>query len=62
MADKRIADLVGKMWSEEISRRNLMTRAAAAGTGLEVAGSAARGVIRRGLTARSANCPAPRFH
>ena len=33
MADTRISDLVGKLWSGEISRRDFMARAAAAGIG-----------------------------
>ncbi|HET7056392.1 MAG TPA: twin-arginine translocation signal domain-containing protein, partial [Thermomicrobiales bacterium] len=36
MSDARISDLVGKLWSGEISRRDFMKRAAAAGLGAPV--------------------------
>jgi peptide/nickel transport system substrate-binding protein len=40
MSDARISDLVGKLWSGEISRRDFMKRAAAAGLGAPVISAA----------------------
>jgi|SwirhisoilCB2_FD_contig_61_2515639_length_3351_multi_4_in_0_out_0_2 peptide/nickel transport system substrate-binding protein len=40
MSDTRISDLVGKLWSGEITRRDFMKRAAAAGMGASVVSAA----------------------